>query len=523
MKKTITFFMSIIMVLNLITGLAFADNATNAADELIDILYSRNLSGSYSGTFSVKTDEALEFIDELIKIDNSDNSEPTIYDLFSPIDYRSIANSLATVDGTVKSDYEISENFDKIRMYAEISFNKPLSLNENLTIAANMGFQMYMDFDFSDISNPIYNIIMKTPINPKYIYINYSELLKQTSDKLSDLSISDETMYTAFISYISNTVNSIKSSMKANSTVSFANNVYTLKIDDKGFKNIIFDVADSVLSSTDFLSLIAIDGENSADIDELKSLINSLKDACQKFTVLGENGFTAVYKVDNNGKLTEFSEETDISINLYDISNAFDTFIPEEYSQIPRESWNIDIATNSEVKYTNTETAPTIIEPTLTNDNSFDFVKLTKATEDYAENEKYEITNFYFYINGDKIERDGEFYIPARTFAETCNITDEGILYNSDSDMVTLIASDSDYILPFETLSFYTNGHSLIVNGEDFWIGAPTFEENGITYIPVKALGIIGIEIYSINSKTFYDINSGDADVYTSVYGYLNR
>lgn len=523
MKKTITFLTAMIMVLNLFTGLVFADSPSTPADKLFDILYSQTLSGSYEGKFSVETDETLEFIDKLVETDQTENGEPTFFDMYNPMDFKIFANSLANVSGTINADYAISENFDKIQMNAAFSLNKPISFNENLEIAADLGFQMYMDFDFSDISNPVYNLIIKSPMSPKYIYINYSELLKQTTEKFSDLSISNETMYTAFINYISDMVDAIKSSMKANSTITFANNVYTMKINDKGLKNIFFDISDSIMSSTDFLKLIMAENNDSSSVDELKTMIDSFKQISNKFTILGADGYTALYKVNNKGELVEIKESVDISTNVFDICNAFGQTLPDTYSSISREDWNIDITSNSDYKYTNIGKAPTITAPTLTNDNSFDFAKLMSDFNTPDSSEKREITNFYFYISGDKIERDGEFYIPARVFAENCNIGGDGILYNPESEMVTLIASNSDYILPFETLSFYTNGHSFIVNGEDFWIGAPTFEENGVTYIPLKALGIIDIDIYSITSTTFYDINTGKSDEYTSVYGYINK
>ena len=107
-----------------------------------------------------------------------------------------------------------------------------------------------------------------------------------------------------------------------------------------------------------------------------------------------------------------------------------------------------------------------------------------------------EKTYFYASYDGYRVERNGETYIPARAFAESCNIYGENIMYNEESDIVTLIAPKNGATLPFETLSFYGNGNSLFVNGQEFWIGAPTFEEGGTTYIPIAALNIININIF---------------------------
>jgi len=524
MKRLGSFLLALVVVLNLCTGLVFANTETSTvADKFFDIMYNQSLNGSYDGTFSMKTDQPLEFVDKMVAIESSDE-EISTYDMFNPMDYKLFAESLASVDGTMKADYNISETFDKMQMYAKMTFNKPIVLNENLSLEANVGYEVYLDFDFTNMQNPVYKITMKTPMNPKYIYIDYSALLKQTMTQFADLAVSEDAVYSAMKSYIESTMKTLKESMKNNSTVTFANNTYTMKVDDKGFKNMMFDVIDAVTSSTELVKLMTVDVEETEEaVEEMKSAMAVVKEIANKFTILGTDGYTISYKVDNSGKPVEVTESVDISINIYDITNAVGNPPPQEYDSITRDDWNIDIVATTNLKYSNVGQAVTINYPVLTADNSFDLAKIMEKEMNEEYNNSYEKSWFSASYDGYRVERGGETYIPIRAFAKSCSIyNDENILYNEDTAIVTLIAPKNSYAkLPFETLSFYGNGNSIFVDGQEHWIGYPTFEVDGTIYIPLSALKFININIDEIETTHTYYTETKETTVRTYFSGYL--
>lgn len=533
MKKFISFLLVSVLMLNFSAALVFADNA-DYTDKFIDIMYNEMLKGSYDGTISVKNNSSWEFIDELIKADETEpdgnNYENSMAQLFDAIDIKALAESAVNIDGTIKADYNISENYDKIQMYAAFTLNKPIVLNESLSFSVDTAFEMYLDSDFSDLKNPVYKITMKYPINKKYIYIDYSEIIKQTLSQFPDSEISEEVIYSSVKTYMNNLITATKASYKKNAAITYSNNTYTMKMDDKGFKNFIFDVFDAVFNSMDFVKFMSPETENfEENLTEMKKEFENFKLLANKITILGENGYTILCKVDNNNKPCEINSSVDISINLYDIANVFGIEdMAADLSKIGRDKCGIGITASENYKLSNVGTDIAIGYPVLTSENSVNFAKLmeeqTKQEQNYAGNDfgfPHDISYFSSQYNGYRIERDGENYLPVRAIADGLCIPDENIMVGSNG-IITLLIPDT-VNLPFKTLSFYENGNSFFVDGQEFWIEHPTFETDGATYLPLCALNLINIDIISIETSEDFDPNTGEATVYTWFHAYLNK
>lgn len=534
MKKVLSMLVAVVLSLNLCAVAVFADNSDSDADKLFEMLYSDMLNASYESTISIKNNSSWDFIDEIMKAEeSSDDYAPAAanyYDLtsqiFDPVDFKILAESAVELSGEMKADYNISENYDKVQMYSKFKLNKPIALNEQLTFSVDTAFEMYMDMDFSDLKNPIYKITINSPLNKKYIYIDYSEVLNQTLSQFSELPVSEELIYSTLQSYIKNMVNAVKESYKKNSTVTYSNQTYTMKMSDAGFKNCIFDVFDVIMNSTDFISLMAVEESDKRkmenDLNSFKESIKYFKNVINKVTILGEDGYTATYKVDNDGKLTEFSTELDISINLYDIACAInDQNMIDYFAPAGKEKCQIDIAVKEDCNILKLGEV-TVNYPTLTDENSIDVAKLMKEVlnyygEDaYQEEDTYTTSNLkYFYgtYDGYRVERNGETYIPARAIAGSFRMFSENITID-ESGIVTFTSSNS--VPPFKTLAFYENGNSVFIDGVEFWIDNPTFEEDGTTYIPISALKLMNISILYIKTIHSYDVDTGETSVYTA-------
>lgn len=523
MKKFISFLIAAVFTLNLCTSLVFASDA-DYTDKFIDILYTDMLKGSYEGTMSIKNNNSWEFIDELIKSEENDSYYNTgMSQLFDPVDIKSLAESTVNLDGTVKADYNISENYDKIQMHAALTLNKPLVLSDTLSFSVNTALEMYMDADFSDLKNPVYKLTIKYPINKKYIYIDYSEVLKQTLSQLPDSEISEEIVYSAIKTYMDSLIKAAKASYKKNATVTYSNSTYTMKMDDKGFKSFMFDIFDTVLNSMDFVKFMSLESENfEEDLAEMKKDFEDFKLLAEKITILGDGGYTISCKMDNNNKPCEMTSAIDISLNLYDIANVFGlTDIAADLSDIGRGKCGISINANQNYKLSNIGNDIAINYPVLSNENSVDLAKLmeeelTKENDyNYTHNQNY----FSATYDGYRVEQNGETYLPTRAFVDSLYYSnDDNIMVN---DGIVTIIAPKDSVLPFNTLSFYENGNSLFVNGQEFWLEHPTFEADGITYLPLCALRIINIDVTRISTSHNYDIATDTTYVSTRFYANL--
>ena len=232
MKRIISL---ILVMLMLFSCSAFAANDLNFLKE-------RYTSAESTFECSFTLNKPLDFINELTKSD--------LYgmDMVNTMfDFSGLAESLfnSTSKGVVKVSG--SADMKKVNISLESEGVTPAQINRNLLVTVNAKSGMWVELDFSDAKNPIYNLIVRTPVMDKYEVIDIVDMIK-TEDGGEKQLEKIVSVYNLLVNdFTANGINSATVNLISDcAKVSYGSSAVTVSFDDAGFKKYLVGIIDTV-------------------------------------------------------------------------------------------------------------------------------------------------------------------------------------------------------------------------------------------------------------------------------------
>ena len=450
MKKVLALVLVLVMLFPACVG---------AAPAFLSELYT-NYTGNYSITF---------------KLDNVDNimrvleEEGVLEEIERQIDVRGLLTGLSCGESmTVKAD--VTNDMKSIKIHTATDVNTALSINENMNVSANLKSYMWITIDISDVENPVFKIIQKTPSHNKYEYVDIAAQFSQEDKQEMVMGLS----YVLNKEFLTGFVAESAALLEKHATIDANDTECTIRIDDAGLKEIVCES----------LKMIAV--QIGADVEaqvEIQEFIDEF--ISMNIRLLGEDGILIKYGLEN-GKPKDVYMAIDVSVDLTRLVGSESEF-------------SIDMLI--EERGTISDIGTTVVEyPELTEENSFDgsyYYSEWGDYEDYEEKPEYPVRNVYNLVDYLPVV-DGKVYFPLRQ-----------ILTEAYGDTMTLsydngtVTVNCEHFPSYKTLSFAVGSDTVYTDGVAHTIGATSRVENGVTYVSETFVKeILGWSIFDV----YYDL-----------------
>lgn len=449
MKKVLALVLAVVMLCPLCVG---------AAPAFLSELYT-NYTGNYSMTF---------------KLDNVDNimrvleEEGVLEEIEKNVDIRGLLSGFSCGESmTVKAD--ITNDMKTIKIHTATDVNTALSINENMNVSANLKSYMWITIDISDVGNPVFKIIKKTPSHNKYEYVDIAAQFSQEDKQEMVMGLS----YVLNKEFLTGFVAESAVLLEKHATIDANDTECTIRIDDAGLKEIVCES----------LKMIAV--QLGADVEaqiEIQEFIDEF--TSMNIRLLGEDGILIKYGLEN-GKPKEVYTAIDLSVDLTQLVGSESEF-------------SIDMLI--EERGTISDIGTTVVEyPELNEENSFDgTIIFEEVYDDYEEWEpEYPNWNVYNWVDYLPV-MDGKVYFPLRQ-----------ILTEAYGDTMTLsydngaVTVNCEHFPSYKELSFAVGSDTVYTDGVAHTIGATSRVENGVTYVSETFVKeILGWSIFDV----YYDL-----------------
>lgn len=493
MKKILSLLLCVILSFSAVTG-AFA---AEVCDGLFTALNKMNASFEATAEMSIKLDKPLKIADVIasyIKQNNDAGFEP----FGLPSNLRTLTESVFGTETQADMAFSVSDDFKKIRCEVKSETLIPLIFSESFKNVSEVSEEMWLEFDFSDMSNPIYKIVQKTPLfGDKYAVIDMASILGEDFGEFAE--VMNLLLNPAVIKEIQNGSFEL---MKKHGEITKKGNTYTLHFSDSGAKAYIAEIIK-----------LAFDIEKTFDTELLPSgdVFETVTNALDKIKIFGDKGINAVYTV-SGGKITSCASEVSFDLNVYDIIS---TFAPEALQVsdepfITKENSEIAFTLTGTANYKNLGKSVNVVLPELTEENSFDVSKMLFGSSAYAEIEEETTfaTEYYYGAgSGGYLQKNGYVYLPLRAVFNAYGVEDGDVIW--DNGKITV---ESNGACPYfdEIVCSVSDNFCILNGGTEIYLNEPLISANGITYISTEFIkSVFGGKIEYVEA-TINDIDNPD-------------
>lgn len=492
MKKTVGLSVISIILAAVMSLSVFAA----ASEDALRFLKNPMLSYEQTSTLTLKLNKPLTFLEDYQSF--TDENDLLGASFVNP-DYKLLSESLfnLNVDATVKAS--VSPDMKKAEIYTNAKVNLPAELYKNLKLTADIEASVWMKYDFTDAENPDMLIIYAFPISRKYIYIDLKESLaalpedtdlkKSVTDAVSGV----EKMYSN--EYIEGLTDKIINLLYENADITKRITSVTVKLDNKGFANLVKGIADIYVDALKTIGGKAYDEKTLAEFNDIAAQIVSFIETAG---LLGKDGLTMKYTLGAGGSIASSETILDVDFNIYDLISKL--VMPEGANEellsyiipewLTRENSDVSFDVIGTDTYTNVGGDVVIEYPELTEANSVSFVdKILAAPVPVPDDGDFgidapEASPFYDYHEYtpnyaiyNAVEQSMSFGVRealVNVFGEdNLNIT-------YDNGHVTAKILDG---VPYKTIEFDIGKTVATVDGKTVeFINAP-FVKNGVTYV----------------------------------------
>ncbi len=418
------------------------------------------------------------------------NSE---YDTFQMFDAQMFFESLADMNMTAVAKANISADYKKIQLSVEGVSSIPMQINRNFKLTADTKTGMWLDADFSDDKNPKYTYIMQNPSMNKYMTADVIALMRETDPDNAEKSIS---LMKAFFNkdVIQALSKTTKESIIKNSKMTKSGKTYTFTFDDKGIKQLYFDIFEKI---NPIISM-AMDKDEKKEFDDA---YKTAKKAVSELEIVGKKGVSMKYTLDGSGNISVSEISAEIDTNVFDFIKALLGFSAD----IKKEECNINFVLNMKNEFKNVNKSVKITAPTITAENSInlnEYIKQNSATPDY------DYDDYWFTVETDtyKEYENGELAFPLRDVAEAFGIPKENI--SCDNGVITILGTGKG-AADFKTAVITENSTAMTVDGEAFELHTPVTETNGRALVDTSFIKFLFDADYSYGS---YDVITGNVE-----------
>ena len=449
MKKII----SLITVFILMSVTAFASDA----EDLAAMLDKSGELHSASVEMKIKTD-LNKPLDIISQIPNSESE-------YSDINPQMMVESFIGTEMKINCAYSASEDYKKLLAEVYVEFDAPIQINENLKINAWSKTGMWIDYDFTDVENPVYRVIRKSPTDKKYDIINMSGYFKENPDKLPAINADA----------IKEQQKKAKDALLNNAEITKADGVYTIKLTDETAKDYIKDV---MALAKEFMP---VDTETDSTMSQLLGFF-------ERVNIFGKDGITITVTPDKSGYIESETTDMHINMNVYDAITEFGG----KTTGLDRDKAEIDLTVKAACKYANHNSAkPDLPEITDENSNVIEY-----SNDNYSSYDANGIELWAWYDGEEPvILKDNTAYFPYEDMARQIGL-----------DLRTEVMDDTITISSGESYHVDVKGNEVTLYGDTQERGhTPVISENGRWYCSDGFLWYLGMNSsYSLE----YDIES---------------
>lgn len=384
-------------------------------------------------------------------------------DYFGFFDIQSFFESLADMNMTAEIKTDISADFKKMQMSLTGKSNIPMQINRNFKLTADTYTGVWIDMDFSDDANPKYVYIMQNPMCGKYM----------TADVLGLMCEEDPENAEKFVVLMKSLLNRevigeiskiTKQSLVKNSEMTKNGKTYTFTFDDKGIKQLYFDIFDKI-------NPVITASMEKSDKKEYEDKYAEIKKAVAEFEAVGKNGVVLKCTLDRSGNISVSEMLAEIDVNIYDFTKALFGFSAD----VKKEDCNINFAVNVKNEFKNVNKSVKVTAPKITAENSVDINEL------YRQNKLMQSETDYYGDYWVETETDiyreyenGELAFPLRSIADAFGIPQENI--SCENGVITIKGTNKT---EFDTVQIEENSTVITVDGNVFELNTPVEEING--------------------------------------------
>ncbi len=459
MKKTVALFISFVMIFSCVA--AYGASADEIFDSMFNPVYSGKAHIELSG-------ELKEVPDALDKLD--------FYRFGAGIaDLKLLAQSLSKSTAKLDAAYNISKDMRKAKMALSYEISAPITVNESLKIESHSTWNIWIDYDFTSEA-PVYKIIYKTPLNKKYTVLDLSgeiDPIELSASMPSEESIKDLSKRIAEL-------------YKSCAKVSKQGSGYRLTFDDNGFKVFCAGIFDEITKAGEEQLLKA--SSDMAGIRDFKDYMQDIKDtfsnAAQSMTILGKGGLVIDLKTNGAGYITAENADINLSLNIYDILDAFNLY--NEESGITKANSNLDLTIKSRASLSSHNQNVTVDFPVLTDENSVNPMTAFIPSPDYG-NSPFK----WFSLENEGLPVLAGNY-PLFKLSDICD--ELGFDFKYENGKATVDTKTSLGIIEYEA-----NSAAAKANGEEIALVIPPTEIDGSFYISSNAAALLNVDISSIS------------------------
>ncbi len=483
MKKVLSFVIAFVISATTV----FADGA---GDALMKVFadFSKVTSGEGEYSMSIEVNEPLEVLNTIPLPDEDVD-----------IDLSLIAESLISASTHMSYVYSVSDDFKKLSMEATVSADTPIKFSDSFSMSAYAKIGMWVEYDFTDASKPVYRIVYKLPFYKRYVGIDMSGYFAEHPDEIPEINAD----------VIKKMQDTVLDALASSAEITKKNRNYTVKLDDSGFKKYIMSALDA---SEELMMSYVKDDTVSEAYDEM---IAAVQDFFDKTTVLGEDGMVFDIKVNSKGFIETENVSAHIKLNVFDILEAYS----KSTEGLTRENAEVDLTLKANYTFKNHNKSVNSDFPEITEENS-------NIMKDFGGSQLgYNSEHKYFKIEGTPIFENDEVYYPFEMIAQKCGYEivreDNKIIVNTNNETIGSVIFDTD-------------SNSVNVNNEEYQTdGLFAIERNGALYFSGSVLHYVNIDIYSgnydVKTNTFSfncevylpEITQGEEETYIEEYKYV--
>lgn len=471
MKRTVALFISFIMIFSCLAAYGAS------ADEIFDSMFNPVYSGKAHIEFSGELKDVPDALDKL-----------DFYRFGAGIaDLKLLAQSLSKSTAKLDAAYNVSKDMRKAKMALKYEISAPITVNESLKIESHSAWSMWIDYDFTS-EEPVYKIIYKTPLNKKYTVLDLSgeiDPIELSASMPSEESIKDLSKRIAEL-------------YKSCAKVSKQGSGYRLTFDDNGFKLFCAGIFDEITKAGEEQLLKA--SSDMTGIRDFKDYMQDIKDtfsnAAQSMTILGKGGLVIDLKTNGAGYITAENTDINLSLNIYDILDAFNLY--NEESGITKANSNLDLTIKSRASISSHNQNVTVDFPVLTDENSVNPMSLLTPENDYYADGQ----NKWFSLEYEGLPVLTGNY-PLFKLSDICGELGFDVKYENGKAAIDTKTS-------LGIIEYEANSAAAKANGEEITLAVPPAEIDGSLYISSDGAALMNVICNNIS----YNANDNKTYIY---------
>lgn len=342
--------------------------------------------------------------------------------------------------------YDMSDDYLAGKMYMAGNVKLPVSLSEDLKFGAEVTLHMWMDYDFSSVENAKFLMVIKNPLNGKYMYLDmFDEQIVAEAPEMKSMLVATFAELD-LKKYADDVTAAAKKNYEKYALVTTADGYTVVSFTNNSLVDFFVDYTKDVME-TDYMknamSLSGGAGMIAVNPESIAMMVKGLG------IFSDTDAFTIKYKTDANGIPTEMEEKIHIQFNICEVAAAFGVGEADMYP-LTKENSDIDLTLVAKAMYNKVGDA--VVEmPKLTEENSTSLIDMMTYTDEYyydedyyVEYETYQSEKFWDYATG-RMERGG-MYVDLEEFLDSAQWDDDnltGTVKLFDDAVVITLTSDN--------------------------------------------------------------------------------